>query len=114
MKVDTKFEIINFLIRNHEHTTLLFLAVQSSSRSLVVCLSVGWSYYLCPTLRSWLHETSALIMALSPDWRTTTHRSGVPTVFQEHQVCQGFWKTVRNQFQSPGVLQSGGQYPISC
>ena len=23
-------------------------------------------YYICPTLRSWLHETSALIMTLSP------------------------------------------------
>ena len=42
------------------------------------------------------------------------HWSGVPRVFQEWQVCQGSWKTVRNTFQSTNVLQSRRQGPKMC
>ena len=48
------------------------------------------------------------------DWRRTTHWSGVSRVFQEWQVCQGAWKTVRNTFQSPSALQSRRQGPKMC
>ena len=48
------------------------------------------------------------------DWRRTTYWSGVPRVFQEYQVFQGAWKTVRNTFQSPNVLQSRRHCPKMC
>ena len=48
------------------------------------------------------------------DWRRTKNWSGVPRVFQESHICQGAWKTVRNTFQSPNVLQSKRQCPKMC
>ena len=71
-------------------------------------------FNICCTLRSWLHEISALIMTLSPGLEKNFTYSGVPRVFQEWQVCQGAWKTVRNTFQSPNVLQSRRQGPKMC
>ena len=71
------------------------------------------THSLCHTLRSWLHEISALIMTLSPGFEKPHTLERSSNSFPGTEVCQGAWKTVRNTFQSPIVLQSRGQHLFS-
>ena len=53
------------------------------------CVTLSDPGYIKFQQQSWLFPL---------DWRKSTHSSGVPTGFQEQQVCQGAWKTARNTF----------------
>ena len=75
-------------------------------RFRIIGVGLGW---VSPTIIGGsTRKLNALVI------NDTTHWSGVPRVFQEWQVNQGSWKTVRNSFQSPNVLQSRRQGPKMC
>ena len=72
-----------------------FAVLKHMSHSQIL---VTWNFHTNVDFVPWIGEK-------------TIHWSGVPTVFQNQQVCQDACKTVRNTFQSLVVLQSRGQDP---
>ena len=66
---------------------------------------------ISPTLRSRLHETSALIMKLSPGLEKNYTSEQSFNSFPGTTCMSGCLQTVRKTFQSPNVLKSRRQGP---